>query len=108
MSGPGLIGQFNFQALLLALVSSVALLAVATTVVNVLAFNVLPLNFIYRQYRQTKVSCNTRGTAHGGGDLVCVCGGGGRAVRCCWLACVDVRHSVTPKAMYHLTSLPHS
>ncbi len=52
----GFIGQFKFQQLLLSLVSSVALLAVAKTVVDFLAFNVLPLKYIYGQYRTINVS----------------------------------------------------
>ena len=47
----GQIGQFALQQLLLALVSSLALLAVAKTVVQVLAFSVLPLKYIYKQYQ---------------------------------------------------------
>ena len=40
--------MFDFPTLLMALVSSVALLAVAKTVVEVLAFHVLPLKKVYR------------------------------------------------------------
>jgi hypothetical protein len=47
----GTIGQFNFQALLVSLTSSLALLAVAKTVVDFLAFQILPLKYIYKQYR---------------------------------------------------------
>ena len=49
--GAGTIGRFDFQALLLSLTSSLALLAVAKTAIDFLAFNVLPLKFIYKQYR---------------------------------------------------------
>ena len=39
---PGLLGQFNFQVLLLSLVSSIALLTFASVIVKYLAFKVLP------------------------------------------------------------------
>ena len=39
---PGLLGQFNFQVLLLSLVSSIALLTFASVIVKFLAFKVLP------------------------------------------------------------------
>jgi ATP P2X receptor len=51
----GSIGRFDFQALLLSLTSSLALLALAKTVVECLAFQVLPLRFIYKQYRTIDV-----------------------------------------------------
>jgi hypothetical protein len=38
----GLLGQFNFQVLLLSLVSSIALLTFASVIVKFLAFKVLP------------------------------------------------------------------
>jgi hypothetical protein len=47
----GTIGKFSIPALLVALVSSVTLLAIAKVVVEFLAFQVLPLRAIYRQYR---------------------------------------------------------
>ena len=43
------------QVLLLSLVSSVALLAVARTLVELLAFKVLPLKYIYSQYQTITV-----------------------------------------------------
>ena len=51
----GLIGKFDFPTLLISLVSSVTLLAIAKTVVEFLAFSILPLKFIYRQYRNIDV-----------------------------------------------------
>ena len=48
VSQTGTIGVFDFPTLLMALVSSAALLAVAKTVVEVLAFNILPLKMIYK------------------------------------------------------------
>ena len=44
----GTIGVFDVPTLLMALVSSVALLAVAKTVVEVMAFHILPLKSVYR------------------------------------------------------------
>lgn len=77
----GKIGEFNFQVLLLSLTSSVALLAVATSVVNCLAFFFLPLRFIYRQYRTLDV--------RGSRSCVCEC-------ECvCECACVYVNVSVS-------------
>jgi hypothetical protein len=62
----GTIGQFNIGALLVALVSSVALLAVSRTVVEFLAFSVLPLKAIYKQYRMINVRCvPARPSCHG-------------------------------------------
>lgn len=46
----GLLGQFNFQVLLLSLVSSIALLTFASVIVKFLAFKVLPNKGIYTQY----------------------------------------------------------
>lgn len=51
----GQIGMFNFQALLLSITSSLALLALAKSLVNCGAFYLLPLRFIYRQYRTIDV-----------------------------------------------------
>ena len=51
----GFIGQFDLATLLISLVSSVTLLAVAKSVVECLAFQVLPLRFIYKQYRTIDV-----------------------------------------------------
>lgn len=48
---PGLVGEFNFQQLLFTLTTSLTLLKIATTIVDFLAFNLLPLKFIYKQYR---------------------------------------------------------
>jgi hypothetical protein len=47
----GLVGEFNFQQLLFTLTTSLTLLKIATTIVDFLAFNLLPLKFIYKQYR---------------------------------------------------------
>ena len=48
----GTIGKFDFSTLLVQLVSSLGLLAVATAVVNAVAFNVLPMKHIYKQYQE--------------------------------------------------------
>jgi len=46
----GVIGQANAQALLIQLVTSMALLAVSTTIVQTLALHACPLRHIYAQY----------------------------------------------------------
>ncbi len=51
----GNLGQFDLLTVLLSLVSSITLLAVARNVVEFMAFSVLPLKFIYRQYRNITV-----------------------------------------------------
>eukprot|EP01138_Halocafeteria_seosinensis_P008238 gb/GECG01008419.1/.p1 GENE.gb/GECG01008419.1/~~gb/GECG01008419.1/.p1 ORF type:complete len:460 (+),score=40.76 gb/GECG01008419.1/:1-1380(+) len=48
----GTIGWFNFVHLLTVLVTSLGLLAVSSTLVNFTAFSLLPLKYVYRQYRQ--------------------------------------------------------
>lgn len=48
----GNIGRFLFAQLLTVLVTSLGLLAVSSTLVNFTAFSVLPLRYVYRQYRQ--------------------------------------------------------
>eukprot|EP01138_Halocafeteria_seosinensis_P016338 gb/GECG01016669.1/.p1 GENE.gb/GECG01016669.1/~~gb/GECG01016669.1/.p1 ORF type:complete len:519 (+),score=48.62 gb/GECG01016669.1/:1-1557(+) len=48
----GSIGRFNFAQLLTVLVTSLGLLAVSSTLVNFTAFSLLPMRYIYRQYRQ--------------------------------------------------------
>jgi len=47
----GLLGKFDFQVLLITLVSGLGLLAVSTTVVDVLAVYVLPSKKVYKQYK---------------------------------------------------------
>lgn len=48
----GTIGKFDFSTLLVQLVSSLGLLAVATALVNFIAFSVLPMKNIYKQYKE--------------------------------------------------------
>lgn len=48
----GNIGRFNFAQMLTVLVTSLGLLAVSSTMVNFTAFSLLPMRYIYRQYRQ--------------------------------------------------------
>jgi hypothetical protein len=59
----GTIGVFDFPTLLMALVSSVALLAVAKTVVEVMAFHILPLKSVYRwgQPPHSALQCKVKG-----------------------------------------------
>lgn len=47
----GLVGQWDIPTLLINLVTSLGLLAVASAIVNTLAFSVLPMRYIYKQYR---------------------------------------------------------
>lgn len=48
----GSIGTFRFSELLIVLVSSIGLLAVSDTIVNFTAFRILPMRWVYRQYRE--------------------------------------------------------
>eukprot|EP01138_Halocafeteria_seosinensis_P004396 gb/GECG01004497.1/.p1 GENE.gb/GECG01004497.1/~~gb/GECG01004497.1/.p1 ORF type:complete len:486 (+),score=39.44 gb/GECG01004497.1/:1-1458(+) len=47
----GSIGSFSFAQLLIVLVTSLGLLAVAQSLVNTLAFNIMPMKWVYRQYQ---------------------------------------------------------
>ena len=47
----GLVGSFNFQSLLSTLVTSIALLAVSSTIVGLCALNLCPLKALYAQYK---------------------------------------------------------
>lgn len=51
----GKIGKFEFQAMLLALVSSLGLLAVAKLVVDMVAVNCMPDRKLYAQYKVQQV-----------------------------------------------------
>lgn len=48
----GDIGRFNFAHLLIVLVTSLGLLALSNTMVNFLSFKLMPMRYIYRQYRE--------------------------------------------------------
>eukprot|EP01138_Halocafeteria_seosinensis_P000406 gb/GECG01000419.1/.p1 GENE.gb/GECG01000419.1/~~gb/GECG01000419.1/.p1 ORF type:complete len:506 (+),score=50.80 gb/GECG01000419.1/:1-1518(+) len=50
----GKIGRFNFAQLLTVLVTSLGLIAVSASIVNFTAFSLLPMRYIYRQYREVK------------------------------------------------------
>lgn len=50
----GKIGRFNFAQLLTVLVTSLGLIAISTSIVNFTAFSLLPMKYIYRQYREVK------------------------------------------------------
>jgi len=60
----GKIGKFAFQTLLVQLVSSLGLLAVAKFAVDTILQYVLPLRYIYRQYKTVKVSFFLAEAAH--------------------------------------------
>jgi hypothetical protein len=99
LCGAGNIGQFQVRQLLLSLVSSVALLAVAKIVVDFLAFNILPLKFIYGQYRVIDVSVWLPADGWGS-ELRCGCCGD------CGVEHVNTRVGWRCRRWISLTSIP--
>ena len=62
-------GAFSFQTLLIQLVSSMGLLAVAKFVVDAILQYILPLRYIYRQYKTVTVRVRPEQAA----TCVCCC-----------------------------------